>query len=199
MAAAKPTSAMESGKVDNVVQLAEKHGWTSEVKKDLKSDNTTLRLTRGDEWVEVRWDGNSCKEMPAVSYQSQLRYVRNVAAAKRVLEADEATNAAPFQKRTAAKQGMRKAAPAKRVPAKPSKLVAGLNEADDQEVKDLLFGKKIVWLNSISGQFEEDRVLPEKNKNGHYYVQHEDDRRQVSFVGTYGFRSVKISAIAAIR
>ncbi|AHN84065.1 hypothetical protein GJ25_gp054 [Mycobacterium phage Hawkeye] len=203
---AKQTSAVASGKAAPVIALAEKHGWTHEVKQDHKNDITTLKFERENvkvnpglvETVEIRWDGNSCKETPVVSFDGQLRYVRNVAAAKRVLEATQEQNGEPFQKRVAAKQGLRKAAPVKRAPSKTRKLPF-TGESTDDEIKAAALGRKIVWLNSISGQFEEDVVLKDKNRNGHYYVSHTGEKRQLSFVGSYGFRSVKLDAIAAVR
>ncbi|QBI97116.1 hypothetical protein SEA_CHILL_52 [Mycobacterium phage Chill] len=194
----KTTSAIATGKTAAVSALAEKHGWTADTKEDVKNDITTLKLTRGDEWVEIRWDRNSCKEMPTVCHEGQLRYVRNVAAAKRVLEATAEQNAEPFQKRAVAKQAARKTAPAKR-PRRKDKLVEALPDSDDQQIKEALLGRKILWRNSTSGEFEEDVVLAGKNTNGHYYVSHEGEKRQINFIGAYGFRAVKISAIAQVR
>lgn len=212
MTAPKMTSGMP--KAEQVAAFAVQHGWSPEYKRDLKNDVTVLKLRRYEakagndhpaeidqigEFVEIRWDGNSCKEMPTVGHEGQLRYVRNVAAAKRVLESTPEANAEPFTKRTEAKQGLRKAAPVKRAPGKTSRLPFNAETSSDDDIKAALLGHKLVWRNSISGEYEEDTILRSRNYNGLYYVSQSGDRRQISFVGAYGFRSVKLSNVAAVR
>jgi hypothetical protein len=199
MTAPKPTTAILSGKADAVAEFAAPHGWTSEIKRDLKADATVLKLTRDDEWVEIRWDGNSCKEMPTVCHTGQLRYVRNVAAAKRVIESSSEDNEKPFVARTEAKQSMRKAATPSRAPGKRRKLPF-TPESTDDEIVTAVMGKRIIWeLAMAPGEFQEDSVDPDRNRNGHTYVRGTGDKRQLAFVGSYGFRAVYIKQIAAVR
>lgn len=182
----------------NIIADAQEHGWTGTVKTS--EDATVVKLTRGVEFIEIRYDGNSCREMPVVGYDGQVRQVRNVAAALRVIAQDDIANASVFANRTEKKAAMRKAAPVRRAPGQKAKQDAGklaelAQEADEDAVKAKLVGRKLIWTNRISGELEEDVVDPTRNRNGHFYVR----QGQVSFVGNYGFRSVRLDQLVAVR
>ena len=187
-----------SEKAAFIINYAATYGWTGSTK--VSDDALIVKLERGVEAVEIRYDGNSCKEMPNVVYDGQVRQVRNVAAALRVVEADDTSNASVFKNRTEKKAAMRKAAPVKRSPGARAKqeadrLVGLLAEDNEEAVKSKLVGRKLIWTNRISGDLEEDTVTTERNRNGHFYVRN----GQVSFVGNYGFRSVRLDQLVAVR
>jgi hypothetical protein len=201
MTAPKMTSGMP--KAEAVASFASEHGWSATYKRDTKADSTILKLVRETgkvvEVVEIRWDGNSCKEMPVANLDGQLRYVRNVAAAKRVIASTAEENEKPFQARTEAKQSLRKAATPKRVPGKTRKLPFTA-ESSDEEILAAIMGRKVIWeMRMAPGEYQEDVVDPDRNRNGHTYVRGTGEKRQVAFVGAYGFRAVYLDQIAAVR
>lgn len=180
-------------KAEFIIGFARKAKWKGSAKS---SDGaTTVLLERGKETVEIRYDGNSCREMPIVTYDGQVRQVRNVAAALRVIETSAKENASVFEERAEKKVGMRKAQPVKRQPGERARKIPFTLDDGEDEIKSKLVGKRIVWTNSISGTMEEDTVAADRNRNGHFYVRN----GQVSFVGNYGFRSVKLAQLVAVR
>jgi len=176
-----------------IVDFAAKAKWTGTVK--VVDEATTVLLTRGKETVEIRYDGNSCKEMPYVTFDGQVRQVRNAAAALAVVGSSAKANAAVFANRTEHKAGMRKASPVRRAPGARAKAAVLTLDGDEDEIKAKLLGKRVIWTNRISGELEEDDITESRNRNGHFYVR----GGQVSFVGSYGFRSVRIDQLVAVR
>lgn len=180
-------------KADFIVAFAAKAKWTGTVKHG--DESTTVTLTRGKETVEIRYDGNSCKEMPNVTFDGQVRQVRNVAAALRVVGSSAKANAAVFTDRAEKKAAMRKAAPVRREPGARARKIPFTLEDGEDVIKGKVVGKRIVWTNRISGMMEEDVIAPERNTNGGFYVRN----GQLSFVGNYGFRSVRLDQLVAVR
>lgn len=176
-----------------IASVGAKTKWKSSVKT--ADDATMITLTRGKETVEIRYDGNSCVEMPTVTYDGQVRQVRNVAAAMRVLESSAKENAAVFVDRAEKKAAMRRAAPVRRAPGERAQRIAVTLDGEEDDIKAKLIGKKLVWTNRISGELEQDVVTQSRNSNGHFYVRN----GQVSFVGNYGFRSVRLDQLVAVR
>jgi len=180
-------------KADFIVSFAAKAKWKGVVKQT--EDATTVTLTRGKESVEIRYDGNSCKEMPNVTFDGQVRQVRNVAAALRVIGASPKANEAVFVDRADKKAAMRKASPVKRAPGARARKIPFTPEDSEEDVKAKLLGRRIIWTNRISGLMEEDVVAAERNRNGHFSI----SKGQLNFVGNYGFRSVRLEQLVAVR
>lgn len=180
-------------KAEFIVSFAAKAKWKGTVKTG--DDSTTILLTRGKETVEIRYDGNSCKEMPNVTFDGQVRQVRNVAAALRVVGSSAKANEAVFADRADKKAAMRKAAPVRRAPGARARKIPFTAEDSEDDVKAKLLGKRIVWTNRISGLLEEDVVAAERNRNGHFSI----TKGQLSFLGNYGFRSVRLEQLVAVR
>lgn len=176
-----------------IIDFAAKAKWTGTVKKG--DDSTTIVLERGKETVEIRYDGNSCKEMPTATYDGQIRQVRNVAAAMRVLGSSAKANADVFVNRTEKKAAMRKAAPVKRAPGVRARKIPFTAEDSEEDVKGKVLGKRVTWINKISGLMEEDVVAAERNRNGHFGIRN----GQLNFVGNYGFRAVRLDQLVAVR
>lgn len=181
-------------KAEFIIGLAAKTKWAGAVKTS--DEAATVLLTRGKETVEIRYDGNSCKEMPTVTFDGQVRQVRNVAAALRVIESSAKANEAVFAERANKKAAMRKAAPVKRAPGVRARKIPFTADEPVEEVKAKLLGKRLVWTNRISGLMEEDVVAAERNRNDHHFS---ITKGQLSFVGNYGFRSVRLDQLVAVR
>lgn len=181
-------------KAQFIITEAAKHGWKGTVRKT--DDATLVRLDRnGNEQIEIRYDGNSIKEEPVALYDGQVRRVHNVAAAFRIIEATPEENAAFYTDRAEKKVGTRKAAKVKRAPGARARKISFTAEDEEETVKAKLLGRKLVWTNRISGELEQDVVSEARNHNGHFYVR----KGQVSFVGDYGFRTVQLDQLVAVR
>lgn len=180
-------------KADFIVSFAKGNKWAGSVKHG--DESTTVVLTRGKEAVEIRYDGNSCKEMPIVTFDGQVRQVRNVAAALRVIGSSAKANSEVFADRADKKAAMRKAAPVKRAPGVRARKIPFTADEPVEDVKAKLLGRRIIWTNRISGLMEEDVVAPERNRNGLFAIA----KGQLSFVGNYGFRSVRLDQLVAVR
>lgn len=211
----KPTTAQESGKVAAVKEFGAEHGWKhGSIKPNHKQDAVTLKLRRtkeeGGEFIEVRWDGNAIKELIVVSDGTTLKYVRNVAALKRHLAAPEKERLAVFVEKPkperkpkaekSADTTERRIARAKS--SRRRKAMPFSSDSPDEQILDAVRGRKITWLTRLAHTEEEDRIEPARNTDkGKFYISHgeTENRRQLQFVGSCGFRAVYIDAITAVR
>lgn len=181
-------------KVSILRGYADQYGWDLHSRK--AEGTTVVKMTRGVEMVEIRYEENACKEMPVVMYDGQIRRVRNPAAAVRVLANDPSENLSVFANRENSKSGMRRAATVKRVPGQRAMQTANhLQDMSEEDLKAKLLGKTLIWENRTSGKMEEDVVHERNAKSGLYYVRN----NQLSFVGNYGFRSVSLGQVVAVR
>lgn len=67
-------------------------------------------------------------------------------------------------------------------------------------ILEILMGKKITWLSSLTTELESARIEPERNRGSKYYriVRSADGRRYVEFITPIAFRAVYLDAIVSV-
>ena len=197
-------TADETGKVTSITEYATQAGWTHEkTKRSKELDAVKIKFNNGDEWFEVRFDGNSCKEQPVISDGSTLKYVRNIAALKRHIAASEDERLSVF----AAKARATKTAAERKEARTPKRRKLNFTaDTPDAEILEGLLGRKLVWQSHIDKSVvSEDRVHREKNTRHYHLATREGSDvpslgdRILHFVGDFGFRAVSLDAILAVR
>lgn len=180
---------------------AVKLGWDSDAKSE--GESTTVVATRGDESLEISWLGGVFQGETCVYHHAGRTAIKihNASAAKKRMALPPEQAAEEARKVTAHKAirgGVRKSSPgARRVKDLP------FSEASlDQEVLNVLYGKKITWLNGTSATEESDRVPSpqEVRKSANAPKIGEGPRgRFITFPGQSGFRDVLLSSITEVR
>lgn len=123
--------------------------WENEVDK-LDDEGITLTLTRGDESMQITWDGRGSLVHPLVYTLSGIKEVklRNVAAALRVI-ADKPN----YTRRVGVRRERQAPAVPENVP-----LPFDIELATDEEIIKAVRGKKLTWLNEMAGEYETGMV-----------------------------------------
>jgi len=167
-------------KMDRFIAAARRHGWEIEV------DDETVEALRGDEVLLVIWNGGRWEPYDS-SYTEgdKEKMVPNLATALRILAEPPFVN------------GHRKFVP------------FSVDGATDEEVFDAVIGRRLTWLNSLTNELENARLLPDGRspKTGKPYHIHthltesSEGRRILTFVDQdgSGFRSVALDALIRVR
>jgi len=167
-------------KLDRFVSAARRHGW------DIEVDGESVEALRGDEVLLVVWDNGRWQSYDS-SYTEgdKERTVHNLAKALRILAEPPFVN------------GYRKYVP------------FSVDGADDEEVFDAVIGRRLTWLNSLTNELENARLLPDgrspKTGKPHHIHTHLSEssagRRILNFVDAdgSGFRSVALDALVRVR
>lgn len=135
---------------------AEKAGWT--VKRIRKADGSkTVKAERAGEFLEMTWSKGEKFVYPgAYSNDGASRNVRNASEGRQILTNTKEKNAPNSVRKTSRTNGHAVAGSVvreltKKVPFNPE-------EDDPAAIVKALRGKKLVWRNSITGNYEEARV-----------------------------------------
>lgn len=178
-------------------------------------DQATVIAVRDGEEIRIEWT-EGLFQYDGTTYTHPGRTavkLRNASAAKAqmlVPPAQAAAKAATVSahksvRASAAADGSGRARPAKPLPFSEASL--------DQEVLDVLYGKRVTWINRISGKDEEDRVpdlgevitdprTGERRTRKQFHpprIGESRSGRVLHFVGVDGFHSVLVSAIVRVR
>jgi hypothetical protein len=201
-AASKPVAASggqskSEPKAAEFEAVATSLGWST-TREAQSDDRLTVVATRGDERIGIEWMAGVFQPPCIYSMAGRTIQLRNASAAKQrmAMEPEKATEESARVVNRKYNAVERKAAPRRR------KLNLDFGTMLDEEVLDSLQGKKITWLNAISGAEEAARVplRSENRKPSNKTKIHEGPRgREVWFVDSNGFRHVLLSAIVAVR
>lgn len=175
---------------------AEAHGW--KVERTVSSNAKIVTATRGIETITATWiDNKSARPLGEHRIgDSYAEKFMHVTVAKKLLSA-EAVVEAPVRKVSERKIGVKAGPVRRRVPFDPA-------TASDKEVLAAVKGRKLVWVNSISGEHEEARV-PVNGKATRLDIDRllgeEPEHRTLTFVDADrigGYRSLVLSALVRV-
>lgn len=185
-------------KAQAFVECTVGHGWKPDIKTD--GERTTLTVRRGSEAIDLAWENGVFQHPCTYSMNGRTIQLRNASAAKQRMamdpqKAEEETATVAARKVVRAD---RAAAPKRaRTRALPFN-----DESTPKEILEALTGRKIVWINSVSGAEEVDRVpTPAEVRNRRNLPTMNEGPRglTIDFPGQSGSRSVLISAIVTVR
>lgn len=172
---------------------AKQHGWTGKYHLDENTGIVYLFARRGEhETIEIWWtrEGKALPrpDLPVYTLGGERIKLLNVSAAAAIAAKSEDDAA---ERRAATKRVKPKAQRQQGDIIKTTKFV----EMDDTELERLLYGRRLRWVNSISGEIEEaivsgNKIKPKVIRNGH-------DR--VDFLCDEGFRSAYLDQIVSVR
>jgi hypothetical protein len=174
--------------------FAKEHGWTGKWSEDEESGILHLFARRGEnETIDIWWiiaNGAAHPDMlPIYTLSGEKIKCRNVsAAAAHAAKSEDDAN----ERRAAARRAKpKKHAEHEHKVVKTTKYL----EMHDDELERLVLGRKIKWVNSLSGDVEEavvggSKIKPRVIRNGH-------DR--LDFLCDEGFRSAYLDQIVSIR
>jgi hypothetical protein len=171
--------------------------WTADFHiRDASMDHIAVVAKRGTETIDIEWVSGVFQGTCLYSFDGRSVKLNNASAAKKRM-ARPVEEAAEEVARASANRIIRKSAPAPKTRALP------FTEASlDQEVIDAVEGRKITWLNSISGEEEHDYVpAPRQGKGArptHTKITEGKRGRTLTFVGMGGFHDVLVSSIVAV-
>lgn len=190
----------------------DQHGWSS---SDSLEDNVLrLKLTRGDEIIEIEWDNGKLLVAPIYTFAGRTTRLRNVSdCIDRIGKAPDFRRAARRARREQRLQPssspVQALAAATGYDAPENGLPAGFtrslpwdpDELDDKTLLKLCYCKTLLWRNGITGEVMEDTVLRGVNFDKvKYKVRHSSNgRRIIMFVGFEGFRAVGVDALLQVR
>lgn len=165
-------------------------GWTTEIRTTGKATSVSLVIAhRGDERIEIEWENGA--QITAPTYwrpDGTTGKLRNASAARKQM-----AEAAPTDEQLAVRRQRAQrviGVKAERV-RRPMKL--DLLAATEDEVIEHLKGRKICWLNSISGQEESAHV------GGKTRLREDSSGQSITFITSTGFRTVRLSSITEVR
>lgn len=200
-----PKNAPSGNKAQALCAFAVASGWASHI-EDGVSGSVRVISERDPERVIVTFRDNKLDlaEMPVHEYGSRVVKLRNVSAAKKVMETtpEDAAKSQP----TAAVRRERKERERHEDERGAVVLSRRLPWSEDEEPTDaelmkLVIGRKLVWRNGIAGTYEEAHVLPkEKQKQLSIVVSPRNGKRVLNFASVDGgFRSVYVENLVQIR
>lgn len=209
-----------ASKAEAFCEDAKAMGWDPELTLD--GDKSTVIATRGDEQVSISWRKEACLNESTYTFSGRTRKLRNASAvrqqmAKPVPGTDKAAGESAPKSRRASGSATKKARsgktkeppppPFRSTPKPATRLPFDLEKASDEEVLKAVLGKRIVWKNRMSGNFDEARVMdrPDQRflridinaRNERCLTFAEADAHRADRAGG-GFRSVRLSAIISI-
>jgi hypothetical protein len=190
-------------------------GWTTSLTRN--GDRVTVVVKRNNEEISITWKGNACLNEVYYTLNGHQRKLRNAAAARRHIStgSNEATVRKPVKTNGSSPKKIKKAKPSpepapepfKSTPKPPKLIPFDFDTATDEEILKAVIGKRIVWRNSLSGNYEEARVLNRPNQRQLRIERNGRNERCITFASADlqdprsaggGFRSIKLSAIRSI-
>lgn len=168
-------------KVDVAVAWAEEHNW------DVKDLGQSLELSRGDEFLVMAWDGNRWDStMSAWTFDGRTTRMPSMSDALRRIAGHPEDAAEPEARKKPERRPTMRSVPF---------------ALDDLEVEILaaVAGRKLVWLNSLTGE-EETASVMERGKQTKL-SESSSGRRILTFCdsGGTGYRSVALDALIAVK
>lgn len=192
-----PAGTKSAAKAQAFSANAIKLDWTADCRiRDASMDHIAVVAKRGSETIDIEWVSGVFQGTCLYSFDGRSVKLNNASAAKKRM-ARPVEEAAEEVARASANRIVRKSAPVPKTRALP------FSEASlDQEVIDAVEGRKITWLNSISGEEEHDYVpAPRQGKGArptHTKITEGKRGRTLTFVGLGGFHDVLVNSIVAV-
>jgi hypothetical protein len=185
-------------KANDFIGVAASLGWAADATSD--GDHTQLTIRRGGESIDLAWDHGVFQHPCTYSFNGRTVLLRNASAAKaRMAIAAEAAEEETARVAVRKTQRAEKAATPKKA---RTKALPFSELSTDQEVLDAVEGKTIKWVSSLTGAEDTDRVPAAKEirrKANQPKIQEAESGRVLTFPGSSGFRSVRVSSIIAVR
>jgi hypothetical protein len=187
-------------KADNFGQYAKQHGWSGKWTGTEEPHTVHLFCRRGEsETIDIWWHSNGSlmlDRLPVYSLAGERIKLRNVSAAAKIVAGQPDTS----RLRKAVRKQRRQLGVVE-TPEEAAELLASVqgslpfdHESTDAEIKAVLLGKGITWINRISGQLNSAVVGGAK----HFAVKNGDCPRQIQFIDDYGFHSVYLDSIVSV-
>lgn len=205
---AEPESAPEptGSKAEALAAWAETVGWTATL--EVHGTEEMVMCEREPERVIVNFSDNKLNLglMPTHEYGSRVVKLRNVSAAKKVMETSPEDAAAavpaagPRRERTA--RGRLETAEGDEGAAVLRRRVpwAEGEEPDDETLIKAVIGKRIVWMNRVAGTYEEATVMPKEKQKQLKVIVAPNGKRVLQWASVEGgFRSVYIEMIWQVK
>ena len=206
-------------KAHNFALAIKEHGWSGKWTTDEITGVLHLFARRGEnETIDVWWSrgGKALPDMlPIYTLAGETIKCRNVSAAYA-----HAANAPDDNRlKKAVRRQQRKLSNGNSVQNVTAETIASLqcslpfdHESSDEELKDVLIGRTIVWVNRISGETDTAQISTDPkhfkvNRNGHDFISFVNPipQRVLASFGkpnmesdTYGFRSVYLDSIVSV-
>lgn len=199
----KAASEPSGSKSDALVSFALSAGWKAAA-EDGVAGSIVVIATRDPETVRVTFRDNKLDlaEMPTHEYSGRVVKLRNVSAAKKVMEASAEAAAAsqpvsgPRRERKERErhEDDRGAVVITRRLPWPSD-----EEPTDEELIAYIVGKKLVWRNTVGGTYEEAHAVP-SDKSTQVVSSPRNGKRVLNFLSAEGaFRSLYVENLVQIR
>lgn len=187
---------------------AAEFGW--EIGHELNDQTDFIRLeiilTRGGETIKIWWEEGRLLEAPVYSFGGVETKLRNHSAVLQQLA--KIPNVNRSARRAQRQSGTVQAIEIiKALPWDP-------DELEDRDLKRLCYGKTLVWLNSLTGLPEQDRIWygrwegqrfiddlksgPNWNASNYKIKYSSTGRRIIMFVGVSGYRAVGVDALLQV-
>ena len=190
-----PNGNRSQAKAKAFIEDAHKLGWIGQA--FVEGEHVRVTVKRGNETIDIEWVSGVFQGTCVYSFDGRSVKLNNASAAKKRMarSAEEATEEVA---RASANRIVRKSAPEPKTRAALPFTEASL----DQEVIDAVEGRKITWVNSISGEEEHDYVpAPRQGKGArptNTKITEGKRGRTLTFVGMGGFHDVLVSSIVAV-
>lgn len=172
-------------KVEGTAAWAEEHDW------DVKDLGQSLELTRDDEFLVCAWDGNRWDgSLSNWTFDGRsIRMASHSDALRRIAGHPEDVPGAEERKKPVRQPTMRN------VPF-------DIDGAYDHEIVEAVAGRRLVWLNSMTGE-EESANVPPSGRQTRVHVS-STGRRILTFCdyagnASTGYRSVALDALVAVK
>lgn len=184
-------------KANAFADKAEALGWAATLHDSQTSEDRVLCVaTRKGEAITIEWlngvfDNQTCFHKTPSGRALKLRNASHALKRMALAPADTAREDSKVSIHTRAK--------ADRSPAGSGTPTAPYfaEDVSDAEVLASVAGKTITWVNGISGGLETDSVA-KRSESGEILMKHPASGRSISFLGSAGFRTVRVSAIVAL-
>jgi hypothetical protein len=180
-------------KASNFGKYAREHGWTGSFKEEDGMVHLFARRGEG-ETIDIWWYPNGSlvlDKLPIYTLAGERIKLRNVSAAAKV--AAEEPDTSRLRKAVRKQRGRGDV-----IAVKGSYDFTGM---PDDEIEASLLGRRIVWINSISGQ--PDTAMVEGRKTLRVTRDSGEDMKsvkaQVHFTDTSGFHAVYLDAIVSVK
>lgn len=209
-------------KAEAFAEEASALGWETEIARD--GNKATVTASIDDKVISISWRGGACLNEVFLEIDGHQKKLRNAAAARRKL-AEEAgedeghegydrpvkeKSKQSVQKKSKAANGVEtkvKLAPFKSTPKPKTILPFDPDTASDTEILQAVVGKRITWRNSISGAYDDARVMARPNQKHLRIDFNRKQERCITFAEADadrhheaggGFRSVRVKSIVSV-
>lgn len=171
-------------KTEKLADIAREYGWSAKIVPELNTDPAKIKwvlfCVRKPEAIKVIYEGNRMVEALYVMGDKVTSPPHKGAVVKLL-------TGQPDMRRLDGSTALQNRS---KLPFDPDDILPG-------RILEILMGRKITWLNSLSTELESERIEPHRNKGSRWYriVRTEDGRRYIEFTTDRGFRAVYLDAI----